>query len=46
MYMRTTKSGGHEYASLAHFERDPKSGQSRARVKPNVFCTFAPPLVA
>jgi len=30
--MRTTKSGGHEYVSLAHNERDPKSGQSRANI--------------
>jgi transposase len=32
MYMRTTKSGGHEYVSLAHNERDPKTGQSRANI--------------
>ena len=32
MYMRTTKSGGHEYVSLAHNERDPKSGQSHAKI--------------
>ena len=30
--MRTTKSGGHEYVSLAHNERDPKTGQSRANI--------------
>lgn len=32
MYMRTTKSGGYEYVSLAHNERDPETGQSRARI--------------
>lgn len=30
--MRVTKSGGHEYVSLAHNERDPVSGQSRANI--------------
>jgi len=32
MYLRTTRSGGHEYVSLAHNERDPVSGQSRANI--------------
>src|SRR5680860_885065 len=32
MYMRTTKSGGHEYVSLAHNERDSVSGQSHANI--------------
>ena len=32
MYLRVTKSGGHEYVSMAHNERDPVSGQSRANI--------------
>jgi transposase len=32
MYLRTTRSKGHEYLSLAHNERDPQSGQSGAKI--------------
>jgi len=32
MYLRVTKSGGHEYVSLAESHRDGVGGQSRARI--------------
>jgi transposase len=32
MYLRTTRSKGHEYLSLAHNERDSVSGQSKANI--------------